>query len=289
MVKISSFAKINLGIEVVRRLPDGYHQIRTLFQTISLFDRMEFRALKGDRIVLEGNSPDISWDTTNLIHRAALLLRERSGSGRGVHIRVEKNIPSGKGLGGGSSNAAVTLFVLNRMWGLGLDQQELLGLGRRLGADVPFFLVGGFCLGEGRGDDIRPREDPEKMVCLLALPPFSIPTASIYRQHRLSLTSRDKESKIRLFLERDDFGILVNELEETVFRLYPQLREIKALIQGRESVLSSISGTGSAVFGLFRSQAEAQRAAGRLTGIVPSVVVETVSRDRYWECLSTGV
>ena len=159
-MKIESFAKINLGLEVVQRRPDGFHEVRTLFQSVGLRDTLEFLSIPGGGIELTGSDSSISWAEDNLIHRAAVLLVRRHAPKKGgIAIRVVKNIPPGRGLGGGSSNAAMTLWALNRLWGLGLARRELMALGAELGSDVPYFLEGGLCLGTGRGEEIQPLED----------------------------------------------------------------------------------------------------------------------------------
>ena len=132
-------------------------------------------------------------------------------------MRVTKNIPAGRGLGGGSGNAAATLHALNTYWSLGLGEEELVGMGRRLGADVPFFLYGGLCLGEERGDVLTPLDDLGPLSCLLGFPPFAILTASIYEGVAPSLTSENKVSKIMRFLKTGDFGLLENQLETVIF------------------------------------------------------------------------
>lgn len=288
-MKIKSFAKINLGLEVVGKREDGYHEVKTLLQTIDFYDVLEFIPTQGSHIILSGNEKAISWGKDNLIYKAAFLLKEKHHITTGVEIRVVKNIPPGKGLGGGSSNAAMTLYVLNKLWRLGLEKRALVDLGKELGADVPFFLEGGLCLGTGRGDEIVPLSDLACRQCLLALPTFSISTASIYNSHRLSLTSETKESKIIQFLDRKEIDSLENRLEETIFRLYPQLKPIKSLFRSQGSELTLVSGTGSAVFGLFLKKKEAVKALEEMKRICPAVLVETLSRERYWKGWQTGV
>jgi 4-diphosphocytidyl-2-C-methyl-D-erythritol kinase len=230
-MKIKSFAKINLGLEVRGKREDNYHEVSTLLQTINFFDVLEFRPTEQKEILLKGDDKTIPWDKDNLIFRAAFLLKEKFHVSKGTEIHVTKNIPPGKGLGGGSSNAAVTLHVLNKSWELGLGKKELMNLGKQLGADVPFFLEGGLCLGSGRGDDIIPLSDVDTLFCLLVLPSFSIQTAHIYSHFPLSLTSQNKDSKIIKFLDDKEFGLLENRLEETVFRFYPQ-QSHKEIAQG---------------------------------------------------------
>ena len=289
MIKIKSFAKINLGLEVVRKREDNYHDIRTLFQTIDFYDVLQFFPTSNSKILLRGNDKNIPWGRENLIFKAAALLKERFGISKGMEIRAEKNIPPGKGLGGGSSNAAMTLFALNKIWELHLERKELMELGKGLGADVPFFLEGGLCLGLDRGDNIIPLVDLDNIPCILALPSFSILTAQVYSQFRSSLTSEDKDSKIIRFLEDRKFGLLENRLEETIFSLYPQLKVIRSLLRSQGSELSLVSGTGSAVFGLFRDRGEAEKCLAELRKSWPSLLIDTLSREQYQRGISDGV
>ncbi len=289
MRKIKSFAKINLGLEITGKREDGYHNLRTLFQTVDFYDILEFKEIRSNDIILGGTDSSVPWDESNLIFKAASLLKERDLSSRGIEIWVEKNIPPGKGLGGGSSNAAMTLYALNRIWALDLEKDELMNLAGKLGADVPYFLEGGFCLGMGRGDKLTPLEDLDPFYCLLVLPPLSLSTATIYERFALSLTSGVKDSKIIRFLERREFELLENDLEETVFHQYPRLKDIKSLFRNQCSELSLVSGSGSAVFGLFDDSQKAENALKRLKKDYKVLLVETLSRERYWESLSFGV
>jgi 4-diphosphocytidyl-2-C-methyl-D-erythritol kinase len=282
-----SFAKINLGIEVLGKREDGYHEIRTLFQTVDFSDTLDFRPLAERKIRLGGTDPSIPWDERNLVHRAAELLQQDYPKAAGVEIRVVKSVPAGKGLGGGSSNAAITLFALNGLWDLRLEKSRLQEYGRRLGADVPYFLEGGLCLGEGRGDEITTLPDLPVYYCVLALPSFPILTSDIYS--RLRLTSPAEAIKMNRFLARREFGLLENKLEETVFSLYPRLKAIKSSFLHKEAVLSLVSGSGSAVFGLFADREKAARALAEIGRTEEALLVETLSRERYWKRATAGV
>jgi 4-diphosphocytidyl-2-C-methyl-D-erythritol kinase len=286
-VRIRSFAKINLGIEVLGRREDGYHDIRTLFQAVDFGDTLEFRARKDSQINLAGSDASIPWDGRNLVSRAARLLEQRFSVSRGADIRVAKSVPAGKGLGGGSSNAAMALRALSRLWEIDAAPQELKRLAASLGADAPYFLEGGLCLGEGRGDVLTPLPDFPALLAVLVLPEFPVLTADVYA--RLPLTSRHEDSRIIRFLERKDFGLLENELEETVFSQFPRLKTIKSFFYQNEAVLSLVSGSGSAVFGLYLDRPKAVKALGVWPGPERALLVEALSRERYWRRVTAGV
>lgn len=290
-MRVKSYAKINLGLEVLAKRDDGYHEVRTLFQSVDLCDLLTFFPCQHDGVIVKGDDESLCWDESNLIHKAAVLLKEKGSLSAGTEIHVEKRIPAGSGLGGGSSNAAMTLLVLNKIWGVGLDKDTLKDLGAQLGADVPFFFEGGLCLGRGKGDILFPQEDGDPYFCLLVLPPVSISTASVYEGYRAFLTSQVKESKIIKFLENRDLGFLENDLEETVFRAYPQIKAIKSLFQKQGSELTLMSGSGSAVFGVFRLREKAMEAQKRLSNRYRTVLTEPLSRVEYQKRIKayTGV
>ncbi len=288
-MRIKSFAKINLGLEVIGQRSDGYHEIRTLFQSIGLHDVLKFCILPDARIEVIGTDPNLSWGEDNLICRAAELLAKRHAPGKGVAVQVDKRIPVGKGLGGGSSNAAMTLWALNRLWDLGLERGQLKQLGGELGSDVPYFLEGGLCLGTGRGEVVEPLPDITSRTCLLLFPHLAVSTELVYRHHRVSLTSHGKGSKIMQFLESSNLDGLANDLEETVFRFYPLIKENKRRLHDWQPELTAVSGSGSAVFGLFQNKGQARRAQRALREECRVQLVETLSRDRYWQSMSAGV
>jgi 4-diphosphocytidyl-2-C-methyl-D-erythritol kinase len=288
-MRIRSFAKINLGLEVIGKRADGYHEIRTLLQSIDLHDEMKFRALPEARIELSGTDPNLSWGKNNLIHQAATLLAQRHAPRKGIAVHVIKRIPVGKGLGGGSSNAAMTLWALNQLWDLGLDGGTLKELGAALGSDVPYFFEGGLCLGTGRGEVVKPLPDLPSRACLLLFPHLSVSTEHIYRHHRVSLTSHGKGSRIMQFLERSNLDGLANELEATVFRFYPLIKENKRRLHDWQPEMAAVSGSGSAVFGIFRNKGHARRAQRTLQAECRVQLVETLSRDRYRKSIRAGV
>jgi 4-diphosphocytidyl-2-C-methyl-D-erythritol kinase len=288
-MKIESFAKINLGLEVLRRRPDGYHDIRTLYQSIALADTIEVESSADGAIRLEGDDPLVPWDGTNLVHRAARLLQAETGTPAGARIRVAKNIPPGKGLGGGSSNAAVTLLALNRAWALDLAPARMADLALRLGSDVPYFLLGGLCLAEGRGEDLTPLADLPPLPCVLAFPPFPILTSEIYAEVKTSLTSAHKDSRIMRFLDTRDYGLLGNDLENVILRRHPELDGLKKFFRDHGAALSLVTGSGSAVFGLYTDREKARTAQRELSGQSVAFLVETLPRESYWTQVGAGV
>lgn len=285
---VRSFAKINLGLEIVAKRPDGYHDIRTLFQTISLADELAVEPAPDGVFELAGDDPSIAWDRTNLVDRAARRLRQAGGTSAGARIAVRKAVPAGRGLGGGSSNAAATLLALDRLWGLGLGPARLAPLATELGADVPFFLKGGLCLGEGIGDRLTPLPDLAPLPCLLVFPPYPIPTPSVYAGVDASLTSPGKVSKIERFLESGDFGLLENDLERVIFRAHPELERWTSFFREQGALISQVSGSGSAVYGLFPDAASAEAARRRLPGTPDARLAATLPREHYWAQLGAG-
>ncbi len=296
MEKISyySLAKVNLGLEVGTQRPDGYHEIVTLFQTIDLKDRLTFKSRSDGQIILRGNRKDIPWDKKNLIYKAALILQQATDTTKGAEIIVGKNIPPGRGLAGGSSNSAITLMALNRLWDLNLTPDRLLAIASELGADVPFFFFGGLCVGRGKGEQLKPLDDLLTGWLLVVIPDFPVSTAMAYQEYKRQvggLTSKAKESKIYQFLENKNIKIfrqLRNDLELIVFKIHPQLAEIKKALVLAGAELSLMSGSGSAVFGWFRTLTLATKAAESLKTDYRVLRLQTVGRESYWHKISTG-
>lgn len=313
-VEVSSFAKINLGLRVLGRRDDGYHEIRTTLQSIDLSDHLVFEETAGSAglsLRVEGRYP-VPADDSNLALRAARALSERY-PGRGARIQLNKSIPPGSGLGGGSGNAATTLLALDRLWGLQADPGLLYSIARGLGADVPFFLYGGACLGLGRGDEVFPLPDLPEWTVLVAWPGVGLSTAEVYAGLPFTLTSTRILSSMKGFLprvpvraDRDDgqtqgSGLAMadpvgghagegvpappevdNDLETTAFRMLPALRRLKERMLDSGGAAVAMSGSGSAVFGLFPSSKGIDRVAGSLaTGGTAVFVCRTLSRDAY--------
>jgi len=262
-----SFAKLNLHLEVAGRRPDGYHELRTIFQTIDLADEIEIER-GGDGVALEVAGAELSAGAANLAHRAATAFLRRWPDGRGgVRLRLTKRIPAGGGLGGGSANAATVLLGLCALARIRPAYADLWREARELGADVPFFLVGGSALGLGRGDEIVPLPDrPAPAGQLwLALPPFAISTAAVFAA--LAGARRGMPSPLVLAAEIGSPApsgrgwIGENDLEPAAFGVRPELEAIYTHLVGAGARSVRMSGSGSTLFALFDDPAAA-RAAG---------------------------
>ncbi len=256
-------AKINIGLSILGKRPDGYHDIETIFQEISLHDTLTFTSQE-QGIQLTCTDPSLPVDETNLVFRAALLLQQ-SGAASGCRIHLQKRIPSGAGLGGGSSDAATTLRALNQIWGMHLTTQDLMILGAQLGSDVPFFLLGGAALGKGRGEILQPLRMPQNYHGVLIYPNLAVSTRWVYENANFDLTKSLKNSKfysLTSFVnEMDAWDIhLKNDLEPVVFNKYPQLPVLLDQFRRQGAFYAHMSGSGSAVFGLFSEQKVAQQA-----------------------------
>ncbi len=292
-INVPAFAKINLGLRVHGRRPDGYHEISTVFQTVSLRDNLSFQATIDEKLGLVCSDPSIPTDDNNLVIRAASALRGRYGVRRGARVELEKVIPAGGGLGGGSADAAVTLAALAVLWELETSAAELAALGARLGADVPFFLYGGTALGAGTGADIKPLADAPKMHLVVVAPGVYVSTAEAYKALGApALTKVEPLVNLSVSRTEADFpdslcGVWSNDFEAVVVRLYPEIgRARERLVEaGAERVM--LSGSGSSVFGVFEGKAEAERARGalRVEDGWRAFACETLTRAEYLAAL----
>ncbi len=287
-IRIPAFAKVNLRLEILGKRPDGYHELRTIFQTVSLHDELRLRASRSPGIYLgiRGNE-NLSREPLrkNLVFAAVDSLQHELKIRSGVEIELRKAIPAGRGLGGGSSDAAAALRGYLRLTRRTLPDVRLIEIAASLGADVPFFLFGGRALGIGRGDEIYPLPDIAKRA-LLIVSPFDIhvPTADAYRWLKApALTKSASTPKLWEFCalcwSAQESG-LFNDFERPVFRRHPHLTKIKRELLRQGATEASLAGSGSAVFAVFPSPALARRAAVGFQD-EQTFVCETISRDRY--------
>jgi 4-diphosphocytidyl-2-C-methyl-D-erythritol kinase len=289
-VRIPAFAKINLRLDILGKRSDGYHELRTIFQSISLHDELRLGPSKhhGISLSIQGNSV-LSQEPfqKNLVYRAVDALRRELKIRTGVEIVLRKTIPAGRGMGGGSSDAAAALLGYLRLTGRKLPLPRLLEIASSLGADVPFFLLGGRALGVSRGDEIYPLPDIPRLSVLVVSPhDIHVPTLDAYRLLKarpLTLTKGAADPKLWRFCalcwSAQGSG-LSNDFERPVFRRHPRLAQIKRALLRRGAAEASLAGSGSAVFGVFPSPTMARRAAVGFPDD-QTFVCETLSRDRY--------
>ncbi len=271
-------AKVNLFLEVLRKRADGYHEVQTLLQHVDLCD--EIRFAEGAGIVVETGGLACPGGEENLAHRAAALFFKTTDTHPGIRIEITKRIPLGAGLGGGSSDAAATLWGLNRLFGTGLTSQALQELGVHLGSDVPLFFEGPTAWASGRGEQIRPLPAFPHSWLLIVFPGFPVSTAWAYAN--LELTGEDKSIRVRTEAEKGNYELVLasswNRLEGVVFRRYPVVKQLKVSLEAWGARPALMTGSGSAVFGRMHAREEAERWAARLREEGYTVfVVQTLS------------
>jgi len=298
-IRIPAFAKVNLRLDVLGKRADGYHELRTIFHTVSLHDTLHFRSAKATAIDLQilGNE-QLSREAIekNLVYRAVDALRREFKTRAGVQILLRKRIPAGRGLGGGSSDAAAALLGYLQFARKKIDSTRLLEIASSLGADVPFFLLGGRALGIGKGDEIYALPDIPKLTLLVVSPKdIHVPTPDAYRWlHAPELASLTKFAATHKLFEfcalcwSTQGDRLSNDFEKAVFRRHPRLDRIRRVLLQKGASGALLAGSGSAVFGVFPSPAKARRA---VVGFPhdQTFVCETISRTRYarlLECAS---
>jgi 4-diphosphocytidyl-2-C-methyl-D-erythritol kinase len=264
-----AFAKVNRSLVVRGKRSDGYHELDTVFQAVGLTDRLAFG--ESDGLTLEVDDPSIPAGAENLVLRAARALAEAAGVRPRAAISLEKRIPSGGGLGGGSSDAAVTLLGLSALWSLDLPLERLAEVGASVGSDVPFFLWGGTARGLGRGERIEPLPDLPPRGVVLVMPPFPVSTPEVFR--RLAAPEWDGEGA-----GSPAAGGVPdrNDLEPAAESLFPALRDVRESLGAAGATQARLSGSGSTVFGLFPDLATAAEAARRLEGLPPGSAVRVV-------------
>ena len=265
-ISLPSFAKINLSLRVLGKRPDGFHEVETILQTVSLYDELQFGSRNDQQLMLHCGAAEVPHDSSNLIIRAAQLLRETYNLSFGAEIHLQKRIPTRGGLGGASSNAAVALLGLGRLWGVELDQARLIELGRNLGADVPYFFLGGRVLATGMGTDLLPLPDISPLALLIVKPEAGVLTADAYQALRATaLTTANTDSilpssRLQEILSNSDQWPLHNDFESVIFEIEPEIERVRrALLKaGAQEVL--LAGSGSSVFGIFDGVESQQRA-----------------------------
>lgn len=282
---LPAFAKINLRLRVFGKRPDGYHELDTVLQTISLHDTITLTVTESPEIVLSCDDRSLSTGAENLVYGAAESLQARFAPGKGARVRLEKRIPLQAGLGGGSSDAAVTLLALAYLWQTNAKARELFEIASSLGADVPFFFLGGTARGTGTGKGVAPLRDAPDQFLLVVKPNASIPTSEAYKSLKARSLTTAEAKTILSSSERSDASYNFdskaqkNDFEEPVFELEPEIKRAKVALMkaGAEAVV--LAGSGSAVFGIFDSGDAQERAIQ---------VIELEAGWRVFPCRTVG-
>jgi 4-diphosphocytidyl-2-C-methyl-D-erythritol kinase len=283
---LNAYAKINLTLDVLGDRDDGFHDIETVMHTIELHDSIALRE-NDSGITIRCESPDVPPDTQNIVYRTAKLLKETFGIARGVEVELTKCIPIAAGLGGGSSDAAVTLLGLAQMWKLRLSAWQLVDLASRIGSDVAFFLAGGAAVAMGRGERIRPLRPLPTTWVVLARPPVQVSTEWAYRilDHEAIRRRPDTGDVVRAIQAEDAVGVgrsLCNVFEDVVTAHYPAVAAVRDRMLAHRPLGVSLSGTGPVVFSLAANESAA-RAIGAALGDVDGldvIVTRTFAEER---------
>lgn len=292
---LPSFAKINWFLRILGKRGDGFHEICTAFQTVSLHDDLSFT--ESDDLILTCSDASIPLGKENLIVKAADFLAAKHGIKKGAIIHLEKRIPSPGGLGGGSSNAAVALFGLSKLWQLDAKFEDFVEIGKNLGSDVPFFFCGGTALGTGRGTEITPLDDLRENHILIVTPDAAVATAEAFaRLNAAHLTNKVSKSILQICRNeaqtlRVEQGKVVNDFEKTVFEIDSEIKRVKDNLLRFESRCALMTGSGASVFAVFETAEKLEYAMNELSSkenkwrLFPA---KTVSRSEYKTLFELG-
>lgn len=251
MIEIKAYGKINLTLEVLRLMVDGFHEIKSIMQSIDLHDSIIIEEAIDSKIYLDGSSKELIYDNSNLIMKSAIALQDKCGIKKGSSIFLKKKIPIEAGLAGGSSDAAATLIGLNKFWNLNLSKEELGRIGAGIGSDIPFFIFGGTALAEGRGEKITKLKNIQEEDILIVKPDFGVNTKRVYNEVDKSIKYRDIFYTNLMFdainKEKDYKGYLYNDLAEVTIKLYSEVDSILEKFY-EEGCLGLMSGSGPACY-----------------------------------------
>lgn len=260
-------AKINLGLDICGRLPNGYHEIRTVMQTVNIYDELEFRKRHDPDIILSVDSRDSLGELeNNLIFRAARLMKERFSIREGIEISLKKKIPVAAGMAGGSTDAAATMLAINELYGLGLDKARLTEEAVLLGADIPFCILGGTALAEGIGEKLTPLPAPPSASLLIVKPPIMVATKWVYDNLDANMpdTHPDIDGIVEALRQGDLSGVtqrMGNVMEAVTAKKYPIIADIEKMMLGNGAMGAAMSGSGATIFGVFAEKKTADAAA----------------------------
>jgi 4-diphosphocytidyl-2-C-methyl-D-erythritol kinase len=278
-IALKAWAKINITLDVIERLEDGYHRVEMVLHRIGLADDVIIKTGKRKgSIVVKSDSPFVPGGRANIACRAAQLIRDTYGIDREITVIIKKNIPVAAGLGGGSADAAAVIQGLNKVFGLGMDTAEMMELGAYLGADVPFCIMGGAALARGKGEVLTPIDSAVVLDLLLVKPDFPVSTAWAYQNLKLSsIIKRPDSPGMVMALEKGDKGAIasgmINVLEEVTAVRFPEIRDIKGAMMEKGALGAVMSGSGPTVAGLFEDRAGAEKAAEFFRRLYKEVIV----------------
>ena len=286
-ISLKALAKINLGLDVVRRREDGYHEVRMIMQTIQLYDRLDIKRTQEPGIQIQTNLSFLPVNENNLIYKAAKLLMDEFSITDGVSVKLDKRIPVAAGMAGGSTDAAAMLIGVNRLFSLGLTKRELMERGVQIGADVPYCIMRGTALAEGIGEALSPLPPMVKCPVLVAKPSISVSTKFVYQNLKLDDTTIHPDidrliDDIKAKNLHDIAAHMGNVLETVTIPNYPVIDEIKKHMLSNGAVGAMMSGSGPTVFGLFDDEDTAKKAykAMRSSHLARQVYLTSVYNNR---------
>ncbi|HEY6250869.1 MAG TPA: 4-(cytidine 5'-diphospho)-2-C-methyl-D-erythritol kinase [Candidatus Angelobacter sp.] len=309
---VRSFAKINIGLRIGPLREDGFHELRTIYQTLNFHDVIKVEVSRGTGIEISCTNPQVPTDESNTCWRVAeRVLKSLKVKGK-VSIAIEKNLPAQGGLGGASSNAAATMLALEKTLKMQLAAEERLRIAAEVGSDLPLFLIGGTVLGIGRGEQVYPLEDLPELECVTATPAIGVSTPEAFAEWDRKLTGQQSSDRIKTFSQSvyewlsgsrfSPTGVpakgrgraeallldlvragIENDFESVVFPKYPSLRQIKRVLERSGAEYVSLSGSGSTVYGLFAKRSKAVNVTRKLSRDgVPAQAWRTLTRAEYW-------
>ena len=285
-VVIKAMAKVNLGLDVLRRRENGYHDVKMVMQTVNLYDTLTISKTENAQIIITTNTGELPLNEDNLIYKAAKLLSTHTGKEYGVKIHLDKQIPIAAGMAGGSTDAAATLLGLNALYDLGLNKEELAKIGVKIGADIPYCIYGGTCLSEGIGEVLTKLPDAPDCFVVIAKPGIGVSTKYVYENLHIETVKDhpDIDGMIDAIKADNLDGVaqkMENVLETVTIKRYPEIAVMKECLleNGAENAL--MSGSGPTVFGIFKEEEKAKRALFKLeeTGLVKQGFVTTLAKE----------
>jgi 4-diphosphocytidyl-2-C-methyl-D-erythritol kinase len=286
-ISLKALAKINLGLDVVRRREDGYHEVRMIMQTIHLYDKLDIAKTKEPGIAIKSNLSYVPTNESNLVYKAGKLLMDEFGITEGVSVDLNKRIPVAAGMAGGSTDAAAMLYGMNRMFELGLSQKELMERGVKIGADVPYCLMRGTALAEGIGEKLTQLPPMVKCPVLIAKPQISVSTKFVYENLKLDENTihPDIDQLVTDIKNKDLQSVashMGNVLETVTIPAYPIISDIKNLMLQSGAINSMMSGSGPTVFGLFEDEETAKKAYHKMlaSGLAKQVYLTSIYNNR---------